>query len=348
MKTGWGFVATWAAIAFGLGVSAANAQQQMYWVGSVPGQIVRANLDGAEFEVVVDVPQQHPWCIALDLEAGKLYWTDDVDNRIQRANLEIAPGETADNRTDIEDVFTASSSIWGITLDVSAEKMYWTTSEPSRIQRANLDGSAVEDLITTGLLNPWAIALDVASGKMYWTDIGVPNIQRADLDGSNVEQLAVGTASTIPYSLALDVVRGKMYWMSSGSMGLDSKIQCANLDGSEIEVLVDPSGFGYGIAVDPLSQHIYWTSLVFGGVIRANLDGTGVETLITDLSFQGAGLALDLRAAPVPTTSEWGIVAMTVLLVGMATAIIHRRRGYESNRRHFAGSASDPRKHLPR
>ena len=42
------------------------------------------------------------------------------------------------------------------------------------IQRANLDGSAVEDLVITSLDNPYGIALVVAGGKIYWTDAGAP------------------------------------------------------------------------------------------------------------------------------------------------------------------------------
>ena len=58
-----------------------------------------------------------------------------------------------------------------------------------KIQRANLDGSNVEDLVTQGLSSPRGIALDVEGGKMYWTDSGTDKIQRANLDGSNIEDL---------------------------------------------------------------------------------------------------------------------------------------------------------------
>src|SRR5262245_26775990 len=68
-----------------------------------------------------------------------------------------------------------------------AQKMYWTDSSSSgKIQRANLDGSAVQDLVTTGVSIPNSIALDVAGGKMYWTDAGIGRIRRANLDGSAV------------------------------------------------------------------------------------------------------------------------------------------------------------------
>ena len=43
-------------------------------------------------------------------------------------------------------------------LNVPAQKMYWTDEATGKIQRANLDGSNVEDLIT-GLTLPEGIAL---------------------------------------------------------------------------------------------------------------------------------------------------------------------------------------------
>ena len=50
----------------------------------------------------------------------------------------------------------------GAAQDVASGKMYWTDFGTGKIQRANLDGSQVEDLITTGLRNPNGIALDLS------------------------------------------------------------------------------------------------------------------------------------------------------------------------------------------
>jgi hypothetical protein len=80
--------------------------------------------------------------------------------------------------------------------------MYWTDSFTAKIQRANLDGTSIEDLVT-GLVDPFGIALDVAAGKMYWTDVGTGKIQRANLDGSSVEDLVTGLS--FPFGIALDV-----------------------------------------------------------------------------------------------------------------------------------------------
>ena len=175
-----------------------------------------------------------------------------------------------------------------------AWKMYWTDSGTDRIQRSNLDGSGVEDLVTTGLENPWGIALDVSGGKMYWTDKDTDKIQRSNLDGSGVEDL-VTTGLDDPLGIALDVSGGKMYWTDEDT----GKIQRSNLDGSGVEDLVttgldDP----LGIALDVSGGKMYWTDWGDTDKIqRSNLDGTGVEDLVirsSRLVVFPRGIALDV------------------------------------------------------
>ncbi len=112
-------------------------------------------------------------------------------------------------------------------------KMYWTDLGIDKIQRANLDGAGVEDLVTKGLSAPWGIALDVTGRRMYWTDAGTGKIQRAKLDGTGVQDL-ITTGLTHPGEIALDVSGGKMYWTDSAT----GKIQWANLDGTGVEDLI--------------------------------------------------------------------------------------------------------------
>ena len=121
-----------------------------------------------------------------------------------------------------------------ITMDTSGgtvTAMYWADENVQKIQRGDIDGSNIEDLVT-GITKPRALALDVAGGKMYWADEEVDKIQRANLDGSNIEDLITGI--TKPRALALDIAGGKMYWADEEVQ----KIQRANLDGSNIEDLI--------------------------------------------------------------------------------------------------------------
>ena len=170
--------------------------------------------------------------------------------------------------------------------------IYWTDWVTHKIQRANLDGSNIEILVT-GLGSPDGIALDVDEGKIYWADLNADKrlhggkIQRASLDGSNIETLVAGASN--PNGIALDVDEGKIYWADPVS----DKIQRANLDGSNIETLVADVDIPDGIALDVDEGKIYWVDASAQKIQRANLDGSNIETLVVGLDDPG-GLALDM------------------------------------------------------
>ncbi len=170
-------------------------------------------------------------------------------------------------------------------------KMYWTAERPPRIQRANLDGSSIEDLVTTGLIHPRGLALDEAAGKIYWLDRGTDKLQRSNLDGSNVQDI-VTTGLSHPLSLALDVSAEKVYWMDFSL----NKIQRANLDGSNIEDLVATERQPEGLALDVAAGKMYWMTLGTDKIQRANLDGSNIEDLVTTGLDGPSGLTLDLAA----------------------------------------------------
>ena len=173
----------------------------------------------------------------------------------------------------------------------SQGKMYWTDWETDKIQRANLDGSQIEDLVTTGLDSPSSLALDVAGGKMYWIDAGTDKIQRANLDGSQVETL-LSTELDFPQTLVLDLAGGKMYWTDEWDI---RKIQRANLDGSQIETLVDDRSSPAGLALDLEGGKMYWTDTGRSRIVRSNFDGSQIETLVNFLLLNiPQALALDL------------------------------------------------------
>ncbi len=177
---------------------------------------------------------------------------------------------------------------------VADGKMYWTDFDTGKIQRANRDGTEVEDLISTGTDSPSGIAFDSLNGKIYWTDAGTDKIQRADLDGSNIEDL-VGSGLEWPVDIALDLPGGKMYWTDNGI----DKIQRADLDGSNVEDLIDTGlDIPYGIALDLSDEKMYWCDWGTDSVNRAGLDGTNTGVLVTDVST-ARGIALDGPAGKV-------------------------------------------------
>ena len=178
----------------------------------------------------------------------------------------------------------------GTTTASQAWQLYWTDRVTRKIQRSNLNGSGVEDLVTTGLGWPNGIALDVSGGKLYWTDADTRKIQRSNLNGSGVEDL-VTTGVWWPNGIALDVSGGKLYWTDEGSR----KIRRSNLNGSGVEDLVT-TGLDKprGIALDVSGGKMYWTDWDTRKIQRSNLNGSGVEDLVTTGLDKPRGIALDV------------------------------------------------------
>ena len=207
----------------------------------------------------------------------KLYWT--ARGKIQRADLDASNIEEVVNREAVS-----------IALDAANGKLYWTHADDG-IFRANLsDGTHIEHLIDDGIEDVYSggrIALDVAGGKMYWTNGITDSIFRANLDGSNAEEvlkLFVGR----PLDIALDVMGGKMYWTQWDG---NASISRANLDGTNIELLINP-GDRRSIALDVAGGKMYWTD-GFDGIGMANLDGSNIKNFETP-DFTSGGITLDL------------------------------------------------------
>ena len=169
-----------------------------------------------------------------------------------------------------------------------ASMLYWTDADGDRIQRSRLDGSGVEDVIDSGLVNPRGLAVDSAAGQLYWTDYGSDRIQRSNLDGSQVEDL-VTTGLQEPSGIVLDLSRGKMYWSDWGS----DRIQRANLDGSGVEDLVTGLQTPLGLALDTAAGQLYWTDSGADKIQRAELDGSEIKDLVATGLELPRGLAVD-------------------------------------------------------
>ena len=227
-----------------------------------------------------------------------------------RVLTHYAPNGDGSIKCDLSTEGTAVSEPPGpkvLVVDPDSPPIYWTDYGTDKIQRVNLDGSNVQDLITSGLASPTGVALDVAGGKMYWVDIGTGKIQRANLDGTNVEDIGAGSVS----SIALDVAGGKIYWTTRTTTRITvsiigrttrttvSTIRRANLDGSNVEDLITRGlnlNVPNGIALDVAGGKMYWTDGVADKIRRANLDGSNIEDLVTGLSVP-IGIALDVSGS---------------------------------------------------
>src|SRR6266700_5469161 len=154
--------------------------------------------------------------------------------------------------------------------DKTVGRLFLLNIGAGQVLSINPDGSG-KKVLASGAPLPDGIVVDVEAGHIYWTNMGVPSkndgyIERADLDGKNRVTI-IGEGETFtPKQLHLEKRSGKLYWCDREGM----RVMRSNLDGSNIETLVDTSGgdarpgtdltkWCVGITVDPDRGQIYWT-----------------------------------------------------------------------------------------
>ena len=167
-------------------------------------------------------------------------------------------------------------------------RLYVLDLSGDRIFTVNTDGSN-KTVIVTGCHFPDGIVVDAERGHIYWTNMGGlktndGSIERADLDGQNRKTIIPEGGTFTPKQLHLDRENRKLYWSDREGM----RVMRANLDGSQVETLVDTSQgdprpgrdakkWCVGITVDPKGGQIYWTqkgpdNANQGKICRASID----------------------------------------------------------------------------
>ncbi len=219
---------------------------KMYWTDSTA--VWRANLDGSEIEAIAD----EIWGtigIGLDLVAGKVYWTQRRD--IWRANLD---------GSDPTVIVYTDDWYQDLALDLVGGKLYvsiWDATPGSygKVQRANLDGTGLEDFITDIQNGPIGLAVDVDVGHLYWTKnhvaLNLGRVMRKNFDGTGGTTVL---SEVDPEALLLDLPTGKVYWTTWDFEGPPWMIQRCNFDGSEFETLPVDTYLPMGIAILPDSE----------------------------------------------------------------------------------------------
>jgi hypothetical protein len=121
----------------------------------------------------------------------------------------------------------------------------------------------------------------VRSGRLFVLELSGDRIHSMNPDGSNRKTIV--TDCHLPDGIVVNVEEGHIYWTNMGVPNLDDgSIERADLDGKNRRVIV-PQGVTHTpkqIHLDKESGKLYWCDREGMRVMRANLDGSQVETLV--------------------------------------------------------------------
>src|SRR5246500_2627548 len=175
------------------------------------------------------------------------------------------------------------------TAKAATARLFFLSASSGQVFSANPDGSDLRVIVSEGRRIPDGIVVDAAAGHLYWTNMGNPtvndgSIERSDFDGNNLTHVVPPGGTFTPKQLQLDEKNRKLYWCDREGM----RVMRANLDGSNIETLVDTSEgdtrpgkvikkWCVGIALDIEGGKLYWTqkgsdNAGEGRIFRANLE----------------------------------------------------------------------------
>jgi DNA-binding beta-propeller fold protein YncE len=136
-----------------------------------------------------------------------------------------------------------------------------------------------------------------AVGRLFLLDLSDDRIVSLNSDGS--DRKVIVTGCRYPDGIAVDVAAGHIYWTNMGVPKVnDGSIERADLDGRNRTTIV-PQGGTFTpkqIQLEKKSRKLYWCDREGMRVMRANLDGSAIETIVD--TSQG-----DSR--PGPDASRW-------------------------------------------
>jgi DNA-binding beta-propeller fold protein YncE len=189
-------------------------------------------------------------------------------------------------------IMAVKSSKWEVkktSAKATTARLFFLSASSGEVFSANPDGSDLKIIVSEGRRLPDGIVVDAGAGHLYWTNMGNPSandgsIERANLDGSNITHIVRPGDTFTPKQLQLDEKNRKLYWCDREGM----RVMRANVDGSNIETLVDTSEgdsrpgkdikkWCVGIVLDVDAGKLYWTqkgpdNAGDGRIFRTNLE----------------------------------------------------------------------------
>jgi DNA-binding beta-propeller fold protein YncE len=145
------------------------------------------------------------------------------------------------------------------------------------------------------------------SSRIFFLDLGGGRVLSANPDGSDLRTVLV-EGRKFPDGLVVDIASGHLYWTNMGNFkDNDGSILRSDLDGRNVVTIVAPGGTftPKQLQIEKNTAKLYWCDREGMRVMRINLDGTNLETLVDtsqgdprpgpDLTKWCVGIAVDVK-----------------------------------------------------
>src|SRR5713226_9986370 len=125
-------------------------------------------------------------------------------------------------------------------------------------------------------------AAQTTIARLFFLDLASGRVMSCNPDGSDLK--TISEAGKLPDGIVVDLEAGHIYWTNMGSSvgGNDGSIYRADLDGKNLTTIVPEGGTHTPkqLQFDKTNRKLYWCDREGMRVMRVNLDGSNLETLI--------------------------------------------------------------------
>ena len=154
------------------------------------------------------------------------------------------------------------------------------------------------------------------TGRLFLLDLSGGRVLSMDPNGSN--RRIIATDCPYPDGVVVDVGAGHVYWTNMGVPSQnDGSIERADLDGKNRRFIVKPGGTftPKQLHLDKTNGKLYWSDREGMRVMRSNLDGSQIESLVQtgegeadrrDQTRWCVGIALDPERKQIYWTQKGG------------------------------------------
>jgi hypothetical protein len=161
---------------------------------------------------------------------------------------------------------------------------------------------------------PLASSTKATVGRLFILDLSGGRVFSLNTDGS--DQKVIVTGCRHPDGIVVDVEAGHIYWTNMGVPNLnDGSIERAHLDGQNRKTIVSEGATftPKQLHLDKKNGKLYWSDREGMRVMRCNLDGSKIETLIEsgrgevdrkDATKWCVGIALDPKHGQIYWTQK--------------------------------------------
>ncbi|HWZ60832.1 MAG TPA: hypothetical protein VNW46_17740 [Gemmatimonadaceae bacterium] len=154
-----------------------------------------------------------------------------------------------------------------------------------------------------------------ATDRLFFLDAAAGRVLTARPDGSDLKTI-VSEGRRLPDGIVVDTAAGHIYWTNMGNpKANDGSIDRADVDGTHVTNIVPPGATftPKQLQLDTKNRKLYWSDREGMRIMRANLDGSRIETLVQtghgdedrkDARNWCVGIAVDVKRAQIYWTQK--------------------------------------------